>query len=288
MTNEFVETRHPRPAKKAQTAGPARHADGPTRASRGIQSIEVGGLLLQALVREGRAMALKDLARAAGMAPAKAHPYLVSFGKIGLIEQRGDSGHYGLGALAVQLGLIGLQQVDPVRLASAELPGLAQRIGHTVAIAVWGLQGPTIVRIESGPAPIHVSMRHGSTVSVRGTASGKLFAALGGPLRELAALLRGEAPASAARAKAFDAELASIRERGISVSADEIVVGVSAVAAPVFDAFGRLALALTVIGPTALLDTGIDGACVVELRLAAQMLSRRLGAPQRLADADAP
>ena len=28
-------------------------------------------------------MALKDLAAAAGMAAAKAHPYLVSFGKIG-------------------------------------------------------------------------------------------------------------------------------------------------------------------------------------------------------------
>ena len=47
---------------------------------RGIQSIEVGGQLLRALAHRGRPMALKDLARDAGMAPAKAHPYLVSFG----------------------------------------------------------------------------------------------------------------------------------------------------------------------------------------------------------------
>ena len=56
-------------------------------APRGIQSIEVGGALLHALAHEGRPMALKDLAAAAGMSAAKAHPYLVSFGKLGLIGQ---------------------------------------------------------------------------------------------------------------------------------------------------------------------------------------------------------
>ena len=70
------------------------------KAQRGIQSVEVGGRLLLALVHEGRPMALKDLAQAAGMAPAKAHPYLVSFGKLGLIAQDESSGRYGLGPLS--------------------------------------------------------------------------------------------------------------------------------------------------------------------------------------------
>ena len=64
---------------------------------RGIQSIEVGGSLLSALVREGKPMMLKDLAREAGMPVAKAHPYLVSFGKLGLVEQDALTGRYGLG-----------------------------------------------------------------------------------------------------------------------------------------------------------------------------------------------
>ena len=63
------------------------HSD---RAQRGIQSIEVGGQLLRALVHHGRPMALKDLAREAEMSPAKAHPYMVSFGRLGLIEQRSE------------------------------------------------------------------------------------------------------------------------------------------------------------------------------------------------------
>jgi len=63
-----------------------------TKGPRGIQSIEVGGQLLLALAHHGRPMALKDLAREAGMTPAKAHPYLVSFIKLGLVEQDSGSG----------------------------------------------------------------------------------------------------------------------------------------------------------------------------------------------------
>ena len=58
----------------------------PEHEQRGIQSIEVGGQLLRALAHAGRPLPLKDLAAAAGMAAARAHPYLVSFGKLGLIE----------------------------------------------------------------------------------------------------------------------------------------------------------------------------------------------------------
>ena len=105
-----------------------------SKGPRGIQSIEVGGQLLLALAHHGRPMALKDLAREAGMTPAKAHPYLVSFIKLGLVAQ---DGLYGLGPLAMQLGLISLQQYDPVRLATPVIETLALAIGHTVAIAVW-------------------------------------------------------------------------------------------------------------------------------------------------------
>ncbi|MBY0466782.1 MAG: helix-turn-helix domain-containing protein, partial [Burkholderiales bacterium] len=146
--------------------------DAPARTSRGIQSVEVGGQLLKALARSGRRMALKDLARDADMTPAKAHPYLVSFGKLGLIEQDPVSGHYGLGQLAVQLGLISLQQVDPVRLAIAELPALALAMGCTVSAAVWGGAGPIIVRVEEGPRAVNITMRHGIPASLRHTGTG--------------------------------------------------------------------------------------------------------------------
>ena len=45
----------------------------------GIQSVEVGFALLDTLARAIGPLMLRDLAGAAGMNPAKAHRYLVSF-----------------------------------------------------------------------------------------------------------------------------------------------------------------------------------------------------------------
>lgn len=243
------------------------------RGPRGIQSIEVGGQLLLALAHAGRPLPLKDLAREAGMAPAKAHPYLVSFQKIGLVAQEVGSGHYGLGPLALQLGLISLQQYDPVRLATPLIEELAHSTGSTVGIAVWGNRGPTLVRIAEAPTPVHVSMRHGTVMSLRDTASGRLFAALLPPQEVQAAWPADEAPPDAALA----AELAQIRTEGLARVVGTAVAGVNAVAAPVFDGTGRLVLSFTAIGPAAMFDATPDGPVCSALRQAAEGLSLRLG-----------
>lgn len=255
--------------------------DEPSRTSRGIQSVEVGGQLLKALARSGRRMALKDLARDADMSPAKAHPYLVSFGKLGLIEQDPVSGHYGLGQLAVQLGLISLQQVDPVRLAIAELPGLALALGCTVSAAVWGSGaggGPIIVRVEEGPRAVNVTMRHGIPASLRHTGTGKVFAAFM-PAAQIQAALLAQGEPDAWADPTFEAELARIRTLGLSQVREELIAGISAMAVPVFDGFGRLALAIAAMGPSALLDLNPDGPQAQTLRALGQQLSLRLGAP---------
>ena len=254
------------------------------REQRGIQSVEVGGQLLLALADSGRPMALKDLAAAAGMLPAKAHPYLVSFGKLGLIAQDDATGRYGLGPLALQLGLISLQQFDPVRLATAVLPQLAQALGHTVAIAVWGSRGATIVRIEEAPSAVHVNMRHGTVLTLRGTASGLLFAAYL-PQEQVIAALADEPQRTGTSPKAkpgIDAELArtlaQVRADGLARVSGGTVPGVSAMAAPVFSQGGKIVLSLTAIGPTAIFDEQTNGAIATVLREEAEKLSRQLGA----------
>ena len=246
------------------------------RAPRGIQSVEVGGALLVALAHEGRPLALKDLAQAAGMASAKAHPYLASFIKLGLVAQESEGGRYGLGPLAMQLGLISLQQYDPVRLATPAIEALAEELGQTVAIAVWGNRGPTVVRVAEAPSPVHVSMRHGTVMSLRGTASGRVFAAHLPPGEVRAALaLIGESQRLDAP---FQALLAEVRKAGLASTQDAVVPGVSALAAPVFDQQQRIVLCLTVLAPSMGFDLHAEGRIALPLKQAAGQLSRQLGA----------
>ena len=266
------------------------------RAQRGIQSIEVGGQLLRALVHHGRPMALKDLAREADMTAAKAHPYMVSFGRLGLIEQDRASGHYLLGPLALQLGLISLQQADPVHIATPLLGTLAQQIGHTVALAVWGARGATIVRTADSPSPVHVNMRHGTVFSLTNTASGRVFAAFldADAVRQLLEDERqrqkqrkGSEPVPAAGMPPvqplpswsdFERQLQEVRTHGISRSDGEVIEGVSAMAAPVFDHTGAIVLAVTAIGPAGIFNTAWDGEISRALKACADTVSQRLGA----------
>jgi DNA-binding IclR family transcriptional regulator len=269
------------------------HADpADDRPQRGIQSIEVGGQVLRAMAHAGQPMALKDLAREADMPAAKIHPYLVSFARIGLMAQDPESGRYFLGPLALQLGLISLKQANPVQAAAAELPGLVERIGHTVAIAVWGSRGATIVRLEESPAPIHVNMRHGTVFSLAGTATGRLFAAWR-DAREVKALLEDERrrekshpaprvanvppPRPVPAWRAFERELADVRAHGLARSDGETLPGVNAIAAPVFDHAGRIALAVTAIGPASIFDLDWSGGIACELRACAARISHRIG-----------
>lgn len=247
------------------------------RESRGIQSIEVGGQLLLALVHLGRPAALKDLAREAGMIGARAHPYLVSFCKLGLIQQDPASGFYGLGPLALQMGLISMQQVDPVRLANEELRRLALTIGHTVGVAIWGNRGPAFVRLEDGPTAIHVNMRHGTVVSVRGTATGRLFAAFM-PRDEVLDVLAKESGQPVKFDADLEAELSRIKERRFSSLIDGTVSGVTALSAPVFDGFGKMVLAITAIGPSATLKADTRSRQARELAQCANAISSQLGA----------
>ena len=252
-----------------------------SKAQRGIQSVEVGGKLLQTLAHLGKPLPLKELALEAGMSPAKAHPYLVSFIKLGLVTQSDASGRYGLGPLALQLGLMSLQQVDPLQLASGRLPALAQQLGLTMALAVWGHHGPTIVRIEAAPMPVHVSMRHGTVMSLQGTASGQLFAAYlpQEVVREVWA--RESAYAHSARKVAWPAgwadKLERIRAEGVAVSQDVVVAGISAIAAPIFEAPRRIALALIALGPSALMDLRRSSPLTQCLIDEAATISRQVG-----------
>ena len=256
-------------------------------AQRGIQSIEVGGQLLRALVHHGRPMALKDLAREADMTAAKAHPYMVSFGRLGLIEQDGASGHYRLGPLALQLGLIGLQQADPVRIATPLMAPLAAQIGQTVGLAVWGARGATIVHIAEAPSPVHVSLRHGTVFSLTDTASGRLFAAYldAAAVKQLLdAERQREKPRAGSVAprhptwKAFEAQLQEVRAHRISRSEGEVIPGVNAMSAPVFDHTGAIVLAVIAIGPAATFDAAWDGALARALKGCADAVSTQLGA----------
>lgn len=250
------------------------------KVQQGIQSIEVGARILQALAQAPRPQMLRDLAAAAEMPAAKAHRYLVSFARMGLVEQQADTGLYDLGSFALELGLGALARLEPVTIAGPALAELREETGQTVALAVWANHGPTIVRWLGADTPVSASLRVGAVMPLTRSATGGAF--LGflptqttQPFvkRELAEHARqGQTPTTR---EEVDELIAQIRRRGFARTS-EFIPGIGGMAAPVFDHTGAMALALVALGYSKPFDTAFEEVSTAVLRKA-ETLSRRLG-----------
>ena len=250
----------------------------------GIQSIEVGFRLLRVLSAASRPMMLRDIAKGAGMPAAKAHRYMVSFMRMGIIEQDSASGRYDLGSYALELGLSGLGRLDPVRLAGPMLENLCEEIHETVALAVWGNHGPTIVRITDAGGPISITVRAGTVLPLCKSATGKAFSAfsrspflkkmLTDELREIA---EASKVAITTVRRQVESELTEIRQHGISRATGNLTPGINGFSAPVFDHSGAMVAAITSLGSVGEFSIEWESDLAKAIIATAGELSRRLG-----------
>lgn len=251
----------------------------------GIQSVEVGFGLLDVLGKAAGPLMLRDLAAAAGMSAAKAHRYLVSFQRLELVAQDAISTRYDLGPAALRLGLASLSRIDAVKLARERVPLIVEQIGgHTLALAVWGNHGPTIIHWEESPHTVTVNLRLGDVMPLLTSATGRCFAAflsrdaIAPMLKEEIARAqksgRTDLPTTLSDARAM---LDEVRQRGAARVVDTLLPGIVGFCVPVFDSDGHIALGIVAVGSMASFDPEWNGAVDGPLRAAATQLSSDLG-----------
>jgi DNA-binding IclR family transcriptional regulator len=140
---------------------------------RGIQSVEVGYRVLNAVQAGPGALTLKEIASRAKLTASAAHNYLVSLGRIGLV-QSDRRGAYRLGPSATALGLVALKQADLFESVRAEAMSLYEQTGVGVVIMIWSDLGPVIVFKKEGIHRGAFDLRNGH-VSMLTTGGGNIF-----------------------------------------------------------------------------------------------------------------
>jgi DNA-binding IclR family transcriptional regulator len=248
----------------------------------GVQSLEIGMRVLQVIVNGHRAMALKDIAALAHMSAAKAHRYLVSLVRTGMVEQDPLTSRYDLGPLAMTLGLVAADRQDAVRLGLSAVAKLCAEINEAVALIAWSRNGPIVVRLERPRRAVTVSVDMGTALNMVTTASGRIFGAylpptIYEPLVKKA-LASSSVPEGLRSRHAVMNLYDDLRKAGLAiVEGDHLVPGVAAMAVPVFNSNKDIALAITVVGIRGALNTDPSGALASTLKAAANELSQRLG-----------
>ena len=218
------------------------------------------------------------------MPAAKAHRYLVSFMRMGLVEQNSYTGRYDLGGFALELGLASLARLDPVRLAAPILEDLSEEIDQTVALAMWGNHGATCVRwVETG-GPITVTLRTGVVLPLTTSATGLAFSAFyhSNDLKrqldsELQSIAKTKNTPISSLTKQLEKQLNEIRDHGISRTSGSLTPGINGFSAPVFDHSGNMVAAITSLSTIGHFDMAWDSQLAVSIKAAAATPSIRLG-----------
>ncbi len=245
----------------------------------GIQSINIGFSIINVLLESPFALPLKEISRLCGLSPSKIHSYLVSFSNLGLVVQDPNSLHYSLGPYALQLGLGYLDQVNLFSIAKPNMEKIAQEIGQTVFLGVWGNKGPTIVyRVDSQDSTGVLELRIGSVLSVLDSALGINFVAHLPEIYTKKYIDKGlKKDIEFKNKKQLDIELNAIRENGISRSSGKLLTDFTALSVPIFDFTKNMIAGLTVMGRIGEFDDDVNGEIATKIKAYGLEISENRG-----------
>jgi IclR family KDG regulon transcriptional repressor len=157
---------------------------------------------------------------------------------------------------------------------------LRDALGHAVAVSSPETDGVRIVAVLRGRSDVEIGVKPGSLLSFHDTAQGKAALAFGDPAI-LSDVLTRDLPASTSHTitepAALEAEIKRIRERGWAISPNETVVGLNALAAPVYGALGRYVGAIAIVDLLQFLGETPTDEQVRRVLAAASQISEHLG-----------
>lgn len=218
-----------------------------------VSAVERTFQIIEELAREKHGLGLTELTERLGLAKSSAFGILVTMEHLGYVEHDPETDRYKLGLRLYSIASQLAQNLDIVQVSMPLLQALVDELGETAHLGI--LKDGKVIYLASieGRGPLKVAMPAGQRSDVHCTALGKVLLADQPPERRRAILSEHGLPRYTEKtvtdAGALEEELARVRAQGWAVDDEEEVEGVRCVAAPVRDAGGRAAAAVSVTGP---------------------------------------
>ena len=246
----------------------------------GIQAVLLALGTLEYLAQRRAAVGVTELAQAFDTTKSRMHRHLQTLVAAGYILQDEGSERYRVSARLMALGEAVSQNFELSDAARSAMQDLRDQLGHSVAVSSPESEGVRIVAMTRGRSNVEIGVKPGSLLHFHDTAQGKLALAFGE-----ASLLQSTLKRKLAKSTQFTitepahlaAEIERIRARGWSTSPNETVIGLNALAAPVFGALGQFVGTIAIVDSVQFIEDPPTPEQVRGVRRAAALVSETLG-----------
>ncbi len=245
-----------------------------------LASVDLVMSLIELLAHSGRPWPMSDIAREMGISKARAHRHLRSLMQHGYVMQDRQTERYEIGIKLLTLGEAVRHRFDVVSATRPEMGWLRDETGQTVTVSTLVDNAVVVLELLPGRTLIEFGTRPGSTLDFHASAHG-LVALAFGPERLLERTLASPLKAYTAHTMTDPskvlAEVNKVRRQRWATAADRLMVGVNALAAPVFDFRNEWRGSIAIVGSTQYIAGEPSPRQLSQVVGAAAEASRRLG-----------
>jgi DNA-binding IclR family transcriptional regulator len=244
-----------------------------------VQSVDRAVAILEILARDGEA-GVTEVARELGVHKSTASRLLAALDRRELVAQDVARGKFRLGVGVLRLAGAAGRGLDLTQESRPVCRALAQEVGETVNLAILSGRDAFYLDQVAGPAALSPHNWAGQRIPLHATSDGKVLLAYR-PAAEivehLTLPLERFTEHTVTALPEFGRLLAQVRERGYATAVDELEEGLTAIAAPVRNAEGRVIASISASGPSFRIPADRIGTLAGSVRRAAGEVSRRLG-----------
>jgi len=245
-----------------------------------IQSVALALQVLETLAHAKGDMGVTELASALGTTKSRIHRHLRTLVSLGYISQSEETERYRIGARLIALGTAASGSADFTSVAQPHMRVLRDLTGQAVSLGQVEATGIRILTTLHGNMQIEVGVKPGSLLGFCNSAQGKVALASMSTARRRE-LVPAVIPAAteftitdpAALAKHID----EIAERGWATAPNETMLGLNALACPIFNADHEVVATIAIVSLTQYIATPPKPDQIAAVRDAARRISAELG-----------
>jgi IclR family transcriptional regulator, KDG regulon repressor len=245
----------------------------------GVRSLQLALDVLETVAFSAEELGVTQIAERVRVAKGSVHRHLLTLVERGYVTQNPVTSRYGIGAKSRLLARLA-PDADLVRIAEGPMRELRDTLGHSVVFSAMTPRGALVMSTIPGTSPIEIGVRPGSELSFHASAQGKVLIAFAPrPVQErmLAKPLPALTPRTVVDRVSIDDELSRITKVGYATAPEQALLGVNAIAVPIFDQSDACVAAVALVGSVQFLPESLDSETIAALKLCGEQISRKLG-----------